>query len=232
MNRRPERTRIGTHLFDPEEVATVVDLFAPVRLALEHARAQGRRPRLWPWGEWKVPLVVGAAILAMGVAGAALQARAVAVPAPRLPERAPVLRQTLEVPPPTQQEIAPSPATPLEPEPPAQARPPSEVQALAALNRRALAEYERSRSQPAVRLLSQALRLCQRPALAWHQLCAATHVNLGRVLAGGYGQSGLAAKHFRIADAIRPGSATWAPAGGRALRSGLTSGARSGASGR
>jgi hypothetical protein len=229
MSRRPERTRIGTRLFDPEEVATVVDLFAPVRLALEHARAQGRRPRLWPWGEWKVPLVAGAAILAMGVAGAALQAREVAVP---VPERAPAPRETLEVPPPRQQQIAPPPIAPLEPEPPAQARPPSDVQTLAALNRRALSEYQRSRTQPAVRLLSQALRLCQRPALAWHQLCAATHVNLGRVLAGGYGQSGLAAKHFRIADAIRPGSATWASAGGRALRSGLTSGARSGASGR
>jgi hypothetical protein len=123
----------------------------------------------------------------------------------------------------------PEEAPPIAPAPRLRPRAAGDTELLAALNRRALAEYQHARTEPAVRLLSQAARLCQRPALAWNGLCATTHVNLGRVLVGGYGQSGLAARHYRIAEAIRPGSTT---AGGRVLRGGLTSGDRSGARGR
>jgi hypothetical protein len=222
-----QRPRLGDRLFDPEEVATVLDLFAPVQLALEHAGSPEGHQRLWPWREWKVPALVAAAILTVGVTGAALQASAVVVPVRAEPARPPrAATYITQLPSTPRLAIAPPPAPPRS-VPPPRVRPPGEVETLAALNRRALSEYERSRSEQALRLLSQALRLCQRPALAWHALCATTHVNLGRVLAGGYRQSGLAARHFRIADAIRPSSASRAPGGGRTLQRGLTSEDRS-----
>jgi hypothetical protein len=221
---RPARKRLGERFFDPEEVATVIDLFAPMRLALEHARAAGKRSVVWPWRDWRVPMLVLAGLLTVGGTGAALQARAVVEPtaAP-----VPAARLIAELPPPAPA-IAPVALAPvtIAPAPRAQPRPPSDAETVAALNRRALSEYERSRSEAAVRLLSQAVRLCQRPALAWNTLCASSHVNLGRVLAGGYHQSGLAARHFRIAEAIRPGSAI-RPADDRALRGGLTNRERS-----
>jgi serine/threonine-protein kinase len=75
---------------------------------------------------------------------------------------------------------------------------------IAGLNRRAIAAYQQREAGRALRLLSEGLRLCQRGGLQHGELAALTHLNLGIVLAGGFGQRGLAIRHFRQARSIRP----------------------------
>jgi serine/threonine protein kinase len=73
-----------------------------------------------------------------------------------------------------------------------------------ALNQRALAAYGRLDPTRALRLLSSALRLSQRAGRSEIALTARTQINLGVVLAGGFKQRGLAARHFRLARALDP----------------------------
>jgi hypothetical protein len=74
-----------------------------------------------------------------------------------------------------------------------------------ALNQRALGAYARLDPGSALRLLSTALRLTQRGGRSDAGLTARTEINLGVVLAGGFKQRGLAARHFRIARSLEPG---------------------------
>jgi serine/threonine protein kinase len=73
-----------------------------------------------------------------------------------------------------------------------------------ALNQRALAAYGRLDPARALRLLGAALRLGQRAGRSEIALTARTQINLGVVLAGGFKQRGLAARHFRLARALDP----------------------------
>jgi len=182
-----ERAR-AVRLFEPDEVATVIDLFAPLTQVRLRAASSVRG---FDWAR-----IAAAVTLTTGVflAGAALVAE---------PRRPPLTR------------VHPAAVTPVErvsPAPPAPAivavviapRPPGPTAVLAALNRRALSAYGRGEPGAALAALSRGLRLCQRPVLAWHHLCARTHLNTGVVLAGARQQSALATRHFRIARAIRP----------------------------
>jgi serine/threonine-protein kinase len=72
----------------------------------------------------------------------------------------------------------------------------------AALNRRAMAAYDRLDLDQAMDLLRRALQTG-----GSRQLVALTHVHLGVVLAGGFKQPGLAVKHFRIARGLVPDAA-------------------------
>jgi hypothetical protein len=73
-----------------------------------------------------------------------------------------------------------------------------------ALNQRALGAYARLDPANALHLLSFALRLCQSAGRDEVALTARTQTNLGVVLAGGFKQRGLAARHFRMARALDP----------------------------
>jgi hypothetical protein len=196
-------------------VATVIDVFAPIRLALEHVRTgtvSGPPPRRGPRVDrTRLALMIGA-LMAVGVVGVGLRARwpeplpstQMVMPArPRQPTLV-TSSQSLVTPPPADESTMRRERTPAVITIVTRPRGPEELGTLAVLNRKALSAYARRQVGPAMRLLAQAARLCERPAVAWHELCALTHVNLGLVLAGGYGQGGLAAKHFRIAEAIRP----------------------------
>jgi hypothetical protein len=73
---------------------------------------------------------------------------------------------------------------------------------LLALNRRAMAAYERLDLDEALAMLRKGLQDGgNRPLLAL------THVNLGVVFAGGFKQPGLAVKHFRLARTLSPNAA-------------------------
>ena len=181
--------------FDPEEGATVLDVFAPLRLALDHCRSDepGPRRRLL---ERARMVLVGAAALGVGVALAMLQAR----PSSRV-EAAPPPVAVGPVTVAALEEVG-------EPEPrpapiAAHRRAPAPATVLAGFNRRALGAYARGQLDPAVRLLSQGLRLCRPPAPSLREPCALTHANLAVVLEGGFGQTGLAARHLRAAQELR-----------------------------
>jgi hypothetical protein len=75
---------------------------------------------------------------------------------------------------------------------------------VAALNRQAMTAYERLSPESALRLLNEAERLCRGLGASGRDLAVTTHLNLGVVLAGGFKQTGLATRHFRLARAIRP----------------------------
>jgi hypothetical protein len=218
-----ERTRAAVRLFNPEEVATVIDLFAP----LDHARVRAvSSVRAIEWGRVlaAVTLTIGLCVAATAVVSAGPQPHAsprrepAATPRPTITpiaEPAPI-PAPVPAPPPARPEPAPIATAPIiavviEP------RAPSPTALLASLNRTAMAAYQRGQLPAAREVLSRALRLCQRPALVWHDLCARTHLNTGVVLAGGHQQGGLAAKHFRIARAIRPDIGVPAHLAGRGI---------------
>jgi hypothetical protein len=195
------RQRRGGRFFTPGEVATVIDMFSP---SATIAAANRKRRRPASLVDWARLLVLGT----MGVvlcAGAASLSRSPASPAPAA--RSPVAITTA-----ARQVVVVEPAIPARVERSrptvhivARARRPlAVVDTLAALNRQAMVAYQRRQLAGALGILSRGAHLCERPALAWNDLCALTHVNLGVVLAGGYKQPGLAAKHFRIARAIDP----------------------------
>jgi hypothetical protein len=204
FNHVEERTAAVRRLFEPEEVATVIDLFAPIQQARIRA-AYSVRAVDWPGVTAAVALLTGLCVVGVALVSARPQpqppparlARAPAPP-PAVIATAPAI-EAIEVPPP-----------PEPPEPPrivamvVEPRPPSPTAVLASLNQRALAAYRRGDPAAAMTALERGVRLCLRPALAWHDLCARTHLHAGVVLAGGHGQHGLAEKHFRIARAIRP----------------------------
>jgi hypothetical protein len=80
----------------------------------------------------------------------------------------------------------------------------SALSEVAGLNRQAAQAYAAFEVPRAVGLLTRALRLCARAGLTAHDLNALTHLNMGAVLVGGFGQRDLAARHFRLARVIRP----------------------------
>ena len=73
-----------------------------------------------------------------------------------------------------------------------------------ALNRRAMAAYERLDLEEALDLLREGLRAGNTSTARNRDALATTHLNMGVVLAGGFKQQGLAVKHFRLARALRP----------------------------
>jgi hypothetical protein len=75
---------------------------------------------------------------------------------------------------------------------------------VAELHRRALQAYEDLDPDTALGLLQKALRQCELGCGRQPRLLAATHLYLGVVLAGGFRQPDLAAKHLRIARALSP----------------------------
>jgi serine/threonine protein kinase len=72
------------------------------------------------------------------------------------------------------------------------------------LNRRAMAAYERLAPDAALRLLNEAEQLLQPMGASGRDVAVTTHLNMGVVLAGGFKQTGLASRHFRLARAMRP----------------------------
>jgi hypothetical protein len=218
------RTRRST-FFDPDEVATVIDMFAPAVTGLH--RYDARRPPVSRI-DWERLAVVVAMMAALCSIGTVLQRPDLFPPrAEGSGDRSLVIAEQRREPaprPPARMAAA-LPAAP-DPRPPGRVvtiaeptRPRLSVRIVAgprrsgvaatlvALNRKAMAAYSHLQLQPAMRLLSRGLLMCGRPALAWNNLCALTHLNVGVVLAGGYKQTGLAAKHFRIAKAIDAGIA-------------------------
>ena len=93
-----------------------------------------------------------------------------------------------------------------------QSRPPSHakrqgIPAVVALNRDALAAYEQLDLQESLELLQRAVRLCEDEGPSARPSLATTHLHLGIVLAAGFKQRDLGAKHFRLATELRPGIA-------------------------
>jgi eukaryotic-like serine/threonine-protein kinase len=87
------------------------------------------------------------------------------------------------------------------PRPSSSPRPADQV---AELHRRALQAYEDLDPDVALSLLQKALRRCQEGCGQQPRLLAATHLYLGVVLAGGFRQADLAARHLRIARTLQP----------------------------
>jgi hypothetical protein len=198
-----ERTR-PVRLFEPEEVATVIDLFTPLAQARMRAANSGRGFD-WPRLAAAIALgtgvcVVGAALLA-GPPVVAPRLRPAAVLVTPVAPPAPAMAPQPPPPPPSEAPPAAAPIVAVVIEP----RPLSPMSVLATLNRAALAAHRRGQPAAALAALARGVRLCQRPALAWNDLCARTHLHAGVVLAAGHRQTGLAARHFRIARAIQPG---------------------------
>jgi hypothetical protein len=72
------------------------------------------------------------------------------------------------------------------------------------LNRDAVAQYQKKKYEAARKLLKQALDLCEAAGLEQHPVAARTHVHLGIVIVGGFGQREIGSKQFTMALQIQP----------------------------
>jgi hypothetical protein len=72
------------------------------------------------------------------------------------------------------------------------------------LNREGVALYQKKKFEAARKALKQALDLCASAGLDRHPVAARTHVHLGIVIAGGFGQREIASRQFNEALAIQP----------------------------
>ena len=160
--------------------------------------------------------VPSAGVAPPAVAAASPTAAAAAVPAPTLAPAA-----VAAVAPEAPAEAPPSPEPPVASAPPAdrlahqgdrlQGRrlavrraPAGDPDALAEMHRRAIAAYEDLDPDTALSLLRRVLQRCEDGCDRNPQLLARTHLHLGVVLAGGFKQPGLAARHFRMARTLEP----------------------------
>jgi hypothetical protein len=72
------------------------------------------------------------------------------------------------------------------------------------LNREGVASYQKKKFEAARKALKQALDLCASAGLDRHPVAARTHVHLGIVIAGGFGQREIGARQFNEALQIQP----------------------------
>jgi hypothetical protein len=72
------------------------------------------------------------------------------------------------------------------------------------LNREGVAQYQKKHYDAARKVLKQALDLCESAGLDRHPVAARTHVHLGIVIIGGFGQREIGARQFNEALQIDP----------------------------
>jgi hypothetical protein len=72
------------------------------------------------------------------------------------------------------------------------------------LNRDGVAQYQKKKFEAARKLLKQAMDLCEANGLDRHPVAARTHVHLGIVIIGGFGQREIGGKQFATALQIQP----------------------------
>jgi hypothetical protein len=72
------------------------------------------------------------------------------------------------------------------------------------LNKEAVAQYQKKHYEAAKKLLRQALDLCESSGLDHHPVAARTHVHLGIVIIGGFGQREIGSRQFNEALQIDP----------------------------
>jgi hypothetical protein len=72
------------------------------------------------------------------------------------------------------------------------------------LNREGVALYQKGEVEAARRALKEALDLCETAGLDRHPVAARTHVHMGIVVAGGFGDKEIARRQFEAALAIAP----------------------------
>jgi hypothetical protein len=100
---------------------------------------------------------------------------------------------------------APGPARAQETEAPAQTEATQDdLEKVVQLNREGVALYQKKKFEAARKALKQALDLCASAGLDRHPVAARTHVHLGIVIAGGFGQREIAARQFNEALQIQP----------------------------
>jgi hypothetical protein len=84
------------------------------------------------------------------------------------------------------------------------ANPDATVARVVELNRQAVALYKKKKHEDALKLLRQALDLCEAAGLEQHPITARTHVHLGIVIVGGFGKREIGARQFTAALRIQP----------------------------
>lgn len=72
------------------------------------------------------------------------------------------------------------------------------------LNREGVALYQKKKYEQARKVLKQALELCEAAGLDRHPVAARTHIHLGILIVGGFGQREIGGKQFTAALQIQP----------------------------